>query len=324
MTKVSVIGAGAWGTALAMSAGRAGCDVMLWARESEVVECINKNHENSVFFPGVTLEDSITATSDINDTIDSDIVLLVSPAQFLRSTCEELKNTTINKNSPLLICSKGIEQGSLKLMSEVVSEILPNPVCILSGPTFSTEVANNLPTFVNIACDSQKMGNMLAEKLSSPKFKLRYCDDVIGAQIGGAVKNVIAIACGIADGKGMGENARSALIIGGLREMEQLCLAKGGKIETIMRLCGIGDLILTCSSKQSRNNSLGFELGQGKSLQQIIEERKTVAEGVASSESVSQLARNLGLRMPICEAVHHILHEGGAIEEAIAEVIKAY
>lgn len=323
MSKVSVIGGGAWGTALASATSRAGSEVAIWAREEEVVTSINERHENTPFLATIPLPSSIKATNNLGEAIKADLILLVPPAQFMKATCDNLKKSGLDKSTPLVICSKGIEKNTLKLMSEVVSEILPNPISILTGPTFAAEVAKGLHTFITIASDDEGLRNKIEKSVCSETFKARFSDDIIGAQIGGAVKNVIAIACGIVDGKDLGENAKAALIVGGLREMEQLCEAKGGKLETLTGLCGLGDLILTCSSRQSRNNSLGYALGQGETLQEIMESRKSVAEGVASSESVTELAKKLGLTLPICEGVRKIIN-GEDINKVIEQVISSY
>jgi len=324
MTKISVIGAGAWGTAIATSIAHASNNVTIWARELEVVDSINKSHKNHVFLPDIALPAGVTATANMDETAASDIIYLVAPSQFLRPTCEQLLKAGLKKETPLVICSKGIERGTLKLMSEVVEEVLPNPIAILTGPTFAAEVARNLPVFVTLACKNEQIAKEIAPTIESDYFKIRYSDDVIGAQIAGSVKNVIAIACGIVDGRELGENAKAALIVGGMREIEKLCEAKGGQPETIMRLCGIGDLILTCGSRQSRNNSLGYELGRGSTLEEITKKRKTVAEGVATSHSVTELAKKLGISMPICQAVNKILHEGANMSDVIEKLIQSY
>ena len=222
---------------------------------------------------------------------------MVAPAQYVGATCERLASAGLDDALPIIICSKGIEQDSLKLMSEVAAEHFPNPLAILSGPTFAIDVAKGLPASVTLACGDVVLGQKLARLIVHPKFGVHHSDDVVGPQICGAMKNVIAIACGIIEGKGLGESAKAALITEGLGEISQLCVAKGGKSETAMGLCGLGDLILTCNSHTSRNMSLGYALGQGKALEEILSERVSVAEGVASSNSVAGLAAQLGIRL---------------------------
>ena len=299
MTKVAVIGAGAWGTAMACALERAKNDVLIWAMEEEVVESINKKNENKIFLSGIKLSKKIKATGELKDVKKSDVIYIVSPAQFLRNTCEKLVELKIKKSIPIVICSKGVEKGSLKMMSEVIAETMPNTPVVLSGPTFAHEVANGLPASVTIACQDRRVRNKVSKITESDSFKVFKSNDIVGAQIGGSVKNVLAIACGMAEGKHLGENAKAALITRGLKEMKRLCVKKGGKPKTLMELCGVGDVILTCSSQQSRNYSLGFALGKGKTLEEIMSKRRTVAEGVASSESVVALAKELGVDVPI-------------------------
>ena len=307
MKRIGVVGAGAWGTALAVTAARAGCDVTLWAREPEVVASINERGINEMFLPGIKLPDTVHAVNGLEAMLAQDALLMVAPAQYVGGTCKQLASAGLDDSLPIVICSKGIEQDSLKLMSEVVGEYLPNPVAILSGPTFAIEVAKGLPGSVTLACSDPELGRELARLVVHPKFSVHHSDDVIGPQICGAMKNVIAIACGIVEGKGLGESAKAALITEGLAEISQLCVAKGGKPETAMGLCGLGDLILTCNSHTSRNMSLGYALGQGETLDKILGERKSVAEGVASSNAVAGLAAQLGIRLRICGIVDRIV-----------------
>ena len=294
MKRVGVVGAGAWGTALAITAARAGSEVTLWAREPEVVASINGRGVNEMFLPGINLPGTIHAVNDLDAMLSQDALLIVAPAQYVGSTCEGLASAGLDNSLPIIICSKGIEQDSLKLMSEVMAEHFPNPLAILSGPTFAIEVAKGLPASVTLACGDTALGQKLARLVVHPKFNVHHSNDVIGPQICGAMKNVIAIACGIVEGKGLGESAKAALITEGLAEISQLCVAKGGKPETAMGLCGLGDLILTCNSHTSRNMSLGYALGQGKALAEILNERVSVAEGVASSNAVAGVGSPIG------------------------------
>lgn len=322
MKRIGVVGAGAWGTALAITAARADSKVTLWAREPEVVASINGRGVNEMFLPGIKLPDTVHAVNDLDAMLTQDALLMVAPAQYVGSTCEGLAAAGLDDSLPIVICSKGIEQGSLKLMSEVVSEHLPNSLAILSGPTFAIEVAKGLPASVTLACGEAALGRKIVRLVVHPKFSVHHSDDVIGPQICGAMKNVIAIACGIVEGKGLGESAKAALITEGVTEITQLCVAKGGKPETAMGLCGLGDLILTCNSHTSRNMSLGYALGQGKTLEEILSERVSVAEGVASSNAVAGLAAQLGIRLRICGIVDQIVRgdaEGDQILSALVQ-----
>lgn len=321
MQRIGVIGAGAWGTALAATVRRAERDVVLWAREPEVCDSINEIRMNMTFLSGVALPGGIKATSDIAEACDVDAVLIVTPAQFVRATAESMA-AHLGDHVPVAICAKGIEQGSLKLMSEIIEDALPGrPIAALSGPTFAKEVASGLPTAVTLACEDVAIANQLVEAISTRTFRAYQSNDVVGAEIGGAVKNVLAIACGIAEGRGLGDNARAALITRGLTEIARLGRAKGAQSETIMGLCGLGDLTLTCNAMQSRNFSLGHALGSGQSLDEIMSTRNTVAEGVHSAEAVVALAAALGVETPICSAVDAIINKGLAIDDAIANLL---
>jgi glycerol-3-phosphate dehydrogenase (NAD(P)+) len=318
---IGVVGGGAWGTALAATAQRAGAKVTLWAREAEVVDAINGRHENALFLPGVSLHPSIAATGDLARIARADALLLVVPAQYIRATARALA-AVLPDDTPLVIAAKGIEMGSGATMGEVLAEILPrNPFAVLSGPTFAIEVARGLPTAVTLAARDQALGSDLVAALGTQTFRPYLSDDPVGCEIGGAVKNVLAIACGIVSGRGLGDNARAALITRGLAEMVRLAVAKGGRAETLMGLSGLGDLVLTCTAMQSRNCSLGAALGQGRSLGDVLGERRSVAEGVASAAAVAELAGRLGLDMPIVSAVDAILHRGAAIDAAVAGLL---
>jgi glycerol-3-phosphate dehydrogenase (NAD(P)+) len=322
MRRIGIIGGGAWGSALALTARRAGREVVLWAREAEVAAAINREHRNPLFLPGVALDPGIRASVELAEVADgADALLLATPAQHLRQLAEALV-PLLPAGVPSVICTKGIEQESGALLSEAVAAVLPHaPLAVLSGPTFAAEVARGLPTAVTLASADPGLGRRLIEALGTRSFRPYLSDDVIGAQIGGAVKNVLAIACGIVMGRRLGDNARAALVTRGLAEMVRLALAKGGKAETLMGLSGFGDLLLTCTSLQSRNHSLGVALGEGKALADILAERRSVAEGVTSAAAAGALARRLGVEMPITAAVDAILHKGAAIDEAIAELL---
>ena len=274
MENIAIIGAGGWGTALAMVARRAGRNVVLQAHEPEVADAINGSHENSLFLPGVALDPEIRATNDPAEAaVDTDVVLLVVPTQFLRAVLTGLSGN-LPSGVPVVICAKGIEQETLALMSEICEEVVPQaPVAVLSGPTFAAEVALDRPTAVTLASADKALGIGLSEALGTSRFRIYRSDDIVGAQVGGAVKNVLAIGCGIVEGRGLGDNAKAALITRGLAEIVRLGLAKGAKAETLMGLSGIGDLVLTCNAMQSRNFSLGVALGQGEDLNGILAAR---------------------------------------------------
>jgi len=321
MKRLGIVGAGAWGTALALLARRAGKDAVLWAYEAELVEAINRRHENPLYLPGVALEPAIRATGDLSDVARADAIFLVTPAQNLRALALRL-SPDVAKTTPIVICSKGIEQGSGALMSEVVAECLQGtPLAVLSGPGFAHEIARDLPTALTLACRDGDLGKRLIEAIGNPRFRPYLGDDPVGAEIGGAVKNVIAIACGIVQGKRLGDNARAALITRGLAEMARLGVAKGAKPETFMGLSGLGDLTLTCNATQSRNFSLGVALGEGRTLAQALAGRRSIAEGIATAASVTALALELGVEMPISAAVDAVLHKGAKIDATIEALL---
>lgn len=302
---IGVIGAGAWGTALAQAMAGNGSEVLIWARESELVEEINTGHTNSLFLPGASLAASIRATGNLADLAALPVLLVVTPAQHLARVLGDLPDGPRD----LVLCSKGIEAGTGRLMADVAKEAAPAAqVAVLSGPTFAHEVAAGLPTAVTLACSGgDAQWQRLAPALSRPTLRLYYSDDVTGAEIGGAVKNVLAIACGVVDGLGLGQNARAALIARGYAEMVRFGLALGGRAETLAGLCGLGDLVLTCSSTSSRNFSLGKALGEGQSADQALHGKTSVAEGAHTAPVLADLARQRGIDMPIVEAVCRLL-----------------
>jgi len=314
--RIGIVGGGAWGTALALVALRAGRQPLLWAREAEVVAAINASHENRLFLPGIALDAAIRATGDLAEIAGCDLLLLAVPTQFLRTVAGALAPHA--GTTPVVLCAKGIEEGTGALLSEVAAAVLPrSPMAVLSGPTFAAEVARDLPTAITLATSDATLGQRLVQSLGSRGFRPYLSDDVVGAEIGGAIKNVIAIACGIVEGRKLGDNARAALITRGLAEMARLAIAKGGRAETLMGLSGLGDLTLTCTGAQSRNHSLGVALGQGQSLADILASRRSVAEGVTSSRAAAALARRLGIEMPITFAVEAVLHLGAGIDAAM-------
>lgn len=302
---IGVIGAGAWGTALAQAMASNGSEVLIWARESELVDEINRSHGNSLFLPSAKLAPSIRATGDLGELAALPVLLVVTPAQHLARVLGDLPD----RPRDLVLCSKGIEAGTGRLMADVAAEAAPAAqIAVLSGPTFAHEVAAGLPTAVTLACSGgDAQWQRLAPMLSRPMMRLYYSDDVTGAEIGGAVKNVLAIACGVVDGLGLGQNARAALIARGYAEMVRFGLALGGRAETLAGLCGLGDLVLTCSSTSSRNFSLGKALGEGQSAAEALHGKSSVAEGAHTAPVLGDLARQRGIDMPIVEAVCRLL-----------------
>lgn len=302
--RIGVIGGGAWGTALASVAARDGEPVLLWAREAEVVEAINAAHENPLFLAGVPLPASIEATGTIGDLAGCEALLVVTPAQFVRPILSELPAG----ETPLVLCAKGIEAGTRLLISEVAHQVQPAaPIAVISGPTFAHEVAAGQPTAVTLACTDEGIGQRLADRLAGPTFRPYASNDVVGAEIGGAVKNVLAIACGVVEGAGLGQNARAALIARGFAEMTRFGMARGARAETLAGLSGLGDLVLTCSSTSSRNFSLGVGLGQGKAARDLLADRRTVAEGAFTAPVLREAAAEAGVDMPVTEAVCALL-----------------
>ncbi len=315
MTTFGVIGGGAWGTALAATLAGNG-PVTLWAREAHVVAAINAARENTLFLPGITLPAGITATADLAELAECDIILVVVPAQHLRAV---LGQAAIPAATPLLLCAKGIEAGSHQLMVEVAHASVPNPIAILSGPSFATEVARGLPCAITLACADPALGERLVAAMARPTFRLYQSDDVVGAEIGGAVKNVLAIACGVVEGAGLGLNARAALIARGFAEMTRFGVARGARAETLAGLSGLGDLVLTCSSENSRNFRLGVGLGQGHPLADLLA-GPAVAEGAATAPVLLEAACAAGVDMPICAAVAALL-AGAPVRETISTLL---
>ena len=322
MKKISIIGSGAWGTALGVIANRAGAEVTLWTRNEQLAGTIHNKNVNDIYLPGIFIDPAIRITTDLAIAAVSDLIVLAVPAQSIRATCIALSDR-LHAGIPLLIAAKGIERGSLSLMSEVVSGILPgNPVAVLSGPNLALEIAQGKPAAATIASTDRNLVEQIAFAIGSTMFRPYYSPDLVGTQIGGAVKNVIAIACGIAIGKKLGENARSALVTRGLSEILRLCVAKGGQPETLMGLSGIGDLVLTCTSQNSRNLSFGIGLGTGYVVDEILSKRQHVTEGVTTVEGVCGLARNFKVDMPICNAIMEIIHNDADITEVIHSLMQ--
>jgi glycerol-3-phosphate dehydrogenase (NAD(P)+) len=318
---IGVIGAGAWGTALAQTAAIAGRDVTLWAHETEVAEAINKDHMNTVYLPDAPLNERVKATSDLADLAGCGAVLAVAPAQHLRGVLRQFAPHA-SEALPILLCAKGIEQSTLKLMTDVLDEEIPSAIpAVLSGPSFAIDVAKGLPTAVTLATKYKSLGHALMEAIGTPRFRPYWSGDLIGAEIGGAVKNVLAIACGIVEGRQLGKSAHAATIARGFAEMTRLAVAMGAERDTLAGLCGLGDLVLTCSSPQSRNMSCGMALGRGESLDSVLSGRRAVTEGVATAPAIADLAASVGVDMPICEAMNAILSGKLSVDDAMEQLL---
>jgi glycerol-3-phosphate dehydrogenase (NAD(P)+) len=312
--RLGVVGGGAWGTALAQVAATGGRETMLWALEPEVVEAVNARHENSLFLPNIPLSEAIRATSDLAELGSCDAWLMVTPAQHMRVVLEHAPAG----GRPLVLCSKGIEERSGKLLHEVANEVCPSsPIAVLSGPTFAHEVAAGLPTAVTLACTDRALGEQLRSRINLVQFRTYCTDDVAGAEAGGAVKNVLAIACGVVEGKRFGQNARAALIARGFAEMIRFGVAMGGRRETLAGLSGLGDLVLTCSSTSSRNFSLGKAIGEGGQVRELMKDRRTVAEGAHTAPVLHRIALERDIDMPIVGAVNELLEGEVQIDELL-------
>lgn len=313
-----VVGGGAWGTALAQMLAAEGAPVRLWAREAEVVAAINADHRNPLFLPGADLSPSLTATGDLSGLADCDALLIVVPVPFLRAVLMDLPSTT----APLVFCSKGMEAGSFAFPIDIAKALCPDrQLAVLSGPTFAHEVAAGLPTAITLAATDSRTADDIARGLARPHFRPYVSTDMIGAEIGGAVKNVLAIACGIVDGAGLGLNARAALISRGFAEMTRFGLARGAAVETLAGLAGLGDLVLTCTSSNSRNFALGQGLGRGADIATLMADRRTVAEGAFSAPVIAAAARADGIDMPITDAVARLVAGEIRASEAIQALL---
>ncbi|HET7575434.1 MAG TPA: NAD(P)H-dependent glycerol-3-phosphate dehydrogenase [Sphingomicrobium sp.] len=312
--KLGVIGGGAWGTALAQVAATGGRETLLWALEEDVVAAVNRIHENPIFLPGLKLDHAIRATGNFSELAGCDAWLVVTPAQHMRAVLGRMPCPDMT----LVLCSKGIEESSGALLHQVARGICPtSPIAVLSGPSFAHEVAAGLPTALTLAAEDFALAERLRDRIAQPAFRIYVSDDVAGAEIGGAVKNVLAIACGVVEGKGLGQNARAALIARGFAEMRRFGLALGARRETLSGLSGLGDLVLTCSSTSSRNYSLGLGIGQGKSVAELLSNRKTVAEGAFTAPVLTRLAREKGVDMPIVGAVDALIAGHANVDQVL-------
>lgn len=316
---IAIAGAGAWGTALGALLAASGERISIWAHEPEVAQAINEQRTNPLYLPGMALPPTLHASSTLSSIASANVILLACPAQHLRAVLGALKPAP---GTVLIICAKGIERGSDALLTELIQTLTPDSVpAVLSGPSFAIEVAQGLPTAVTLAIADRQRGLDLINRLGRASFRPYWSDDLIGAQIGGAVKNVLAIACGIAEGCELGHSARAALITRGFAEMLRFALARGAKASTLSGLSGLGDLVLTCSSLKSRNYSLGVEIGRGRAPQEILNARRSVAEGAFTASALKELADAQNIEMPICAAVDQILRGEISVREAIVALM---
>jgi glycerol-3-phosphate dehydrogenase (NAD(P)+) len=316
--KLGVIGGGAWGTALAQVAATGGRETLLWAIEDDVVAAINRVHENPIYLRGVALDPAIRATGNFSELSDCVAWLVVTPAQHMRAVLERMPCPKM----PLVLCSKGIEESSGALLHEVARSVCTtSPIAVLSGPTFAHEVAAGLPTAVTLAAADAELARRLRDAIALPTFRVYLSDDVAGAEIGGAVKNVLAIACGVVEGKGLGQNARAALIARGFAEMTRFGVALGARPETLAGLSGLGDLVLTCSSTASRNYSLGVGIGEGRAAADLMADRRTVAEGAFTAPVLARLAHDKGIDMPIVAAVDALVAGRAGVDQVLGELL---
>lgn len=321
MSYISVIGAGSWGTTIANLLAEKGYDVSLWAYEQEIVDEIRRNNMNSVYLPGIHLSGNIEVTGSIQDALKkARYVLNIVPTQFTRSVFIDAARF-IRDDAVIISAAKGIEHSSLLTCSSILEELLTKPVAVLSGPSFAAEVANKIPTAVTIAAHDRDTALLLQDIFNTDYFRVYTNTDVLGVELGGALKNVMAIASGISDGLGLGASTRAALITRGLAEMIRLGVAMGAKEKTFGGLSGLGDLVLTCTSKLSRNYTVGYKLGTGEALTDILSNMKMVAEGVATSESAYGLSRKFNVEMPIVEQIYQVIKKDKRPVEAVRELM---
>lgn len=318
--KVAIIGAGCWGTALSLVAGQGGDPVVLWTPLEEQAELLRTTRRNAPLLGDdhIPLPDNIHPTTCMDAVVGCDMVLVVVPSSAMRSVGERLRDAGLPETTPLVSCTKGIEKGSFKRMTQILGEILPhNPLAVLSGPNHAEEVAMGLPVVSLIGCSDLGIASMIQKRLSGSRFRLYTSPDVAGMELGGAIKNVFAIAAGICDELKLGDNAKAGLVTRALAEMTRLGMAMGGCPETFTGLSGIGDLMVTCYSLHSRNNNVGRYMAQGLTIDDILKKVGSVAEGVPNSLSIYETSRSLGVRTPLIDEVYAIIYEGKKPEESL-------
>lgn len=322
LQSTAVLGAGSWGTALAALWGKNDRDLRLWGRNQSLVEQLRKSRENRDYLPGIKLPKSVKVTNELSDCADVDLIVFVVPSTVLRTIADRLRETGVNRNTILLSCTKGIEHGTGMRMTQILHDLFPdNPVAVLSGPNLATEVSRELPTATVLACSEAGRAIELQNYLGSARFRIYTGDELVGIELGGALKNVFAIAAGISDGLGLGDNTKAALLTRSLAEMIRLGTAMGGSVSTFYGLSGAGDLIATSYSRLSRNRRVGEQLGRGESLQQITSSMQMVAEGIPTTKSAYECARRLNIETPIIDQVYAVLYEGKPLIQAMEELL---
>jgi len=323
LEKTAILGAGGWGSALSLLWAKKGHDVLLWGNNPSRIEGLRETRENRDYLPGIKLPHSIGLTSDLKECAAADLIVFVTPSTALRAIATRLCQIITNQNALLLTCTKGIEHGTGMRMSEILREIFPaHPIAVLSGPNLAVEISRDLPTATVLACTEMKAATELQNYLGSPRFRIYTGDELIGIELGGALKNVFAIAAGASDGLGLGDNSKAALVTRSLAEMIRLGTAMGGKLPTFYGLSGAGDLILTCFSKHSRNRRVGEQLGRGQTLTQITSSTQMIAEGIPTTKSAFECARSLGIETPIIDQVKALLYEGKSPVQAMQELLE--
>lgn len=322
MEKVCVLGAGSWGSALALVLAKKGYEVMMWTLNKEQADKINRTKENIDYLPGILLPNNITVTTNIEETVkDSKIIVLAVPSQAIRSVSSQIR-PFIKDEQILVDVAKGLEKGSGLRLSEVCKQELPNnPYVTLSGPSHAEEVARDIPTTVVVASKDLKIAQTVQDIFMSPKFRVYTNPDIVGVELGGALKNIIAFGAGVCDGLGLGDNAKAALMTRGIKEISRLGDAMGANVSTFAGLSGIGDLIVTCTSMHSRNRRAGILIGQGKSLDETLKEVKMVVEGITATEVAYKVAKELNVDMPITNAIYSVLYKGSSANEVVIELM---
>ena len=321
--KVAVIGCGSWGTALASLLAQRGASVVIWGRNEEAIKAINEEHRNHTYLPGVDLPEGIKATTNPADLSGANVALFVVPSKAVRGVAKQFAEAAaFSPETVFVSCIKGIEFETGSRMTEIIAESFPeNPVSVMSGPTHAEEVARKMPAAVVVGAEDHQIALQLQDLFTTPWFRSYTSEDVVGIEWAGAVKNIFAIAAGIVDGMGLGDNAKAALVTRGLAELVRIGIEFGGRPETFQGLSGVGDLMVTCYSAHSRNNRVGLGLGKGKSLQEVVDSMNMVAEGVPNTLSIYKSTRKLNVRTPLIDQIHAIVNDGKPAQEALVELL---
>jgi glycerol-3-phosphate dehydrogenase (NAD(P)+) len=322
MTRTAILGTGGWGTALSILWSSAGRDILLWGHTAERVERIGRTRQNPEYLPDAELPPNVCLTNSFADCAKADLIVFVTPSVALRDVATALRSQVDNPRTILMSCTKGIEHGTGMRMSEILREKFPgNPIAVLSGPNLAIEVARGLPGATVLGCRDAAIAGQLQAMLGSARFRVYTSDEVVGIELGGALKNIFAIPAGVSDGFGFGDNSKAALVTRSLTELVRLGVGMGGDARTFQGLSGVGDLIATCFSRHSRNRRLGEQLGHGRSLEEITRGMKTVAEGIPTARGAFECARKLGIETPIIDQVYAVLHEGKSPPQAMMELL---